>query len=127
MSAFRAAPVVAALCVAAALTTPASGLAQAPAAHAAKTCKVPSDDRWGPTYVTSLSVRSVSCAEGSAVVKAFDRCRVANGGADGTCAKPVRRYRCTERRGAAIPTQFDAKVSCRRGVARVAFGYTQFT
>jgi hypothetical protein len=97
-------------------------------ASAAASCKTPADGHgWGPTYVTSLTVTKASCATGKAVVKAYYRCRVAHGGAAGTCTKKVLGYRCTERRGAAIPTQYDAKVTCTKGAARIVHTYTQFT
>jgi hypothetical protein len=105
-----------------------AGVAAVPATgSAAATCKTPTDDGWGPTYVTSLTVTKASCATGKALVKAYYRCRVANGGADGTCRRRVLGFRCTEKRLGAIKTQFDAKVTCTKGSARVAQTYTQFT
>jgi hypothetical protein len=96
-------------------------------AGAASSCKTPTDNSWGPTYVTSLGVTKASCATGKAVVKAYYRCRVANGGADGTCRKKVLGYRCTERIVAKIKTQYDAKVTCAKGSARIVHAYEQFT
>lgn len=118
--------------IAAAAAVPAVAAAapssSAPVATAAASCKVPSDDAWGPTYVPQLSVRKVSCAKGKAVVKAYHRCRVANGGVkNGTCDRKVKRFRCKERRLSSIKTQFDAKVTCSRKAARVVFAYTQYT
>jgi hypothetical protein len=111
-----------------AVALPAAGTAQAPEAAAAGTCRVPADGHgWGPTYVLSLSVRKATCTTGKAVVKAYYRCRVANGGADGTCTKRVLGFRCTEKRLGQIKTQFDAKVTCTKGSARVDHAYTQFT
>ncbi|UGS36889.1 hypothetical protein [Capillimicrobium parvum] len=128
---FRAAVLAAAVLATAAV--PAVGSARdAPAADpvatAAASCKVPTDDAWGPTYVPQLSVRKVSCATGKAVVKAYHRCRVANGGRkNGTCTHKVKRFRCREQRLSSIKTQFDAKVTCARGAARVTYTYTQYT
>jgi hypothetical protein len=51
---------------------------------------------------------------------------VRNGGKKGRCTSKVRGFRCTETRES-IPTQFDAKVSCSKGSARVKHTYTQFT
>jgi hypothetical protein len=99
-----------------------------PVATAAATCKVPTDDAWGPTYVPQMAVRKVSCAKGKAVVKAYHRCRVAHGGVkNGTCTRKVKRFRCEEQRLSSIKTQFDAKVTCSRKRARVLFTYTQYT
>jgi hypothetical protein len=124
---FRFAPVAVLAALAAALPA-AAAAASGPSAHAAGTCKVPSDGHgWGPTYVTSMAVAKVTCAQGTAVVKAYYRCRVAGGGKRGTCSKPVLGFRCREQRGAAIKTQFDAKVTCTKGGASVRHTYTQFT
>jgi hypothetical protein len=99
-----------------------------PVATAAANCKVPGDDAWGPTYVPQMSVRKVSCRKGKAVVKAYHRCRVADGGAEkGRCTRKVKRFRCKEKRLSSIKTQFDAKVTCARKKARVTFTYTQYT
>ena len=99
-----------------------------PVATAAATCKTPSDDAWGPTYVVQLSVRKVACRKGVAVVKAYHRCRIADGGKkNGTCTRKVLRFRCREERLSSIKTQFDAKVTCTRGAARIAYTYTQYT
>jgi hypothetical protein len=94
----------------------------------ATTCDVRRDRRrLGATYVTSLSVTQVSCTKAKRVVKAFNACRRGNGGAAGRCTSSVQGFRCAERRGAAIPTQYSSRVSCRSGARRVRFAYTQFT
>jgi hypothetical protein len=128
---YRAAVLAAAVLASAAV--PAVGSAReassaGPVATAAATCKVPTDDAWGPTYVPQMSVRKVSCAKGEAVVKAYHRCRIANGGVkNGTCSRKVKRFRCREERLSSIKTQFDAKVTCTRRAARVTYTYTQYT
>jgi hypothetical protein len=102
----------------------------APAArpHAATTCDVKRDGRkLGATYVRSLKATGVSCPKAKRVVKAFNACRKAHGGADGTCTTPVQSFRCAERRGAAIPTQYSSRVTCKSGARLVRFAYTQFT
>jgi hypothetical protein len=104
-----------------------AAVAAIPASASAATCKLPPDGKgFGPTYLLSLKTTKTSCTKGKAVVKAFHACATAKS-PKGHCAKKVLRYTCTERRGAAIPTQFDAKTSCRRGKAKVDFTYTQFT
>jgi hypothetical protein len=105
-----------------------SAQAHAPQAVAAAACKTPADGHgWGPTYVTSMSAKGASCAQGTALVKAYYACRIAHGGKKGKCKAKVLGYRCTEKRGDAIPTQYDAKVTCAKGSARVQHTYTQFT
>lgn len=106
----------------------ASLAAAAPAAAA--TCKLSTSEQrggLGATYTTSLRVTNTACANGKRVVKAFNACRKANGGADGRCNRKVRRFSCTERRSNQIKTQYDSKVTCKRGAKRVIFTYTQFT
>jgi hypothetical protein len=96
--------------------------------RAAVSCDLHKDGRkLGTTYVTSLRVSHVSCTAAKRLVKAFHACRRANGGVNGRCEKRVNGYRCTERRGDSIPTQYSAKVSCRRLPRTVRFTYTQYT
>jgi hypothetical protein len=102
-------------------------LAAAPSSAALKRCDIARDQRkLGPTYVTSLQVTHTSCATGKRVVRAYYRCRKANGGVKGTCHSRVLGYRCSEQR-AGIKTQFSAKVTCRSGARQVRHTYTQFT
>jgi hypothetical protein len=99
----------------------------APAASTT-TCDVRKDGRkLGTTYVTSLKVQHVSCARGKSVVKAFNACRRANGGLKGRCEKRVLGYRCTEKRGNSIPTQYSSKATCKSATRTVRFAYTQYT
>lgn len=95
-------------------------------AHASRACDIRAVERkLGPTYVTSLTASGVSCGSAKRLVKAFHACRRANGGVKGRCAS-ASGYRCKERR-TSIPTQFSAKVTCRRTGATVVHTYTQFT
>jgi hypothetical protein len=97
-------------------------------ARAAVTCDLHKDGRkLGTTYVTSLKVRHVSCDKAKRVIKAFNACRKANGGVKGHCVKRVLHYRCTETRGASIPTQYSARATCKTGSRVVSFRYTQYT
>jgi hypothetical protein len=115
-------------CTISALIGAAVLLAAGTAPAQAATCSVRGVERkLGPTYTTSLSVSGVSCASGRSFVKAFYRCRVANGGRKGRCTKRVDGFRCSERRSNVISTQFDARVSCARGSRRIVHTYTQFT
>jgi hypothetical protein len=97
-------------------------------APAAVTCSLKSDGRrLGTTYVTSLRVTQVPCTKAKSVVKAFNACRRANGDVAGRCRSTVQGFRCTERRGATIPTQYSSRVVCAAGGRAVRFAYTQFT
>ena len=97
-------------------------------AASSTTCDIRKDGRkLGTTYVTSLKVSHVSCTAAKRVVKAFHACRREAGGVKGRCEKRVRGYRCTERRGDTIPTQFSAKVTCKRSPRSIRFSYTQYT
>ena len=99
-----------------------------PTTSSAATCTVSKRPRaLGPTYTTKLTVTGTSCATGKRLVRAYYRCRVASGGADGRCRKRVLGYSCRERRTNVISTQFDAAVTCRSGSRRIAHRYTQFT
>lgn len=118
---------IAALAAVAALSIVPAASADAPAASAAATCQVGDGRGLGPTYVTRLSVAKTSCATGKKVVRAYQDCRVRNGGKRGRCSGKAAGFSCSEKRGASIPTQFDATVDCRKGKARVRFAYTQFT
>jgi hypothetical protein len=76
-------------------------------------------------YFESLSVKGVSCATGRKFVLAYYRCRTAHGLA-GRCHKHVMGYTCSERRDT-IPTEIDARVSCRDGARRIVHTYQQNT
>jgi hypothetical protein len=90
-------------------------------------CDVRKDGRkLGATFVTSLTVTKVTCAQGKRVVKAYHACRRANGGVKGTCRAQVLGFRCTERRRR-IPRQFAATATCTGGLRIVRFSYTQVT
>jgi hypothetical protein len=102
-------------------------LANPQRAGAATRCNLKKDGRkLGTTYVTKLTVTSVTCAKAKSVVKAFQRCRRSNGGVSGRCTTSVQGYRCSETRDT-IPTQFVARASCRSGSRAIRFTYTQFT
>ena len=94
-----------------------------PATASARSCTPPKYP--GNGYFTSLSVRGVSCATGRDVARAYYRCRIKKG-IRGRCTTRVLRFSCTERR-TSIPTQFEAKVTCKRGTKRVFHSYQQNT
>jgi hypothetical protein len=80
----------------------------------------------GASYVTSISVRNVGCAQAEKVVAAYHACRQQNGGAGGTCDTPVMGFQCTEGSRQSVPgVQFNATADCRRGDAEIQSSYTQ--
>jgi hypothetical protein len=95
--------------------------AAGPTADAAGRCKSPRYP--GSGYFTSLSVRHASCRTGRRVALGYYHCRLRHG-RRGRCRSRVRGFRCSERR-TSIPTEIDARVSCRRGGAKVVHTYQQ--
>jgi hypothetical protein len=79
----------------------------------------------GSGYFTSLSVSGVSCATGRRVMLAYYRCRLRHGRA-GRCHSRVLGYTCNETRNA-IPTEINARVTCRLGRRTVIHTYQQNT
>jgi hypothetical protein len=112
---------LAACLVIAALAIAATSAAAQHSAHAARACKPPRYP--GSGYFTSLSVSHVGCATGRRVTLAYYRCRTRSGPA-GRCHSTVLHYRCRERRNS-IPTEIDARVTCRRGHRTVTHSYQQ--
>lgn len=93
--------------------------------HAARTCTPPKYP--GQGYFTTLTVTRTGCATGRKVALGHYRCRLRNGGRKGYCRSRVSGFRCTEGARNAIPTEFNARVTCRKGTARVVFTYQQDT
>jgi hypothetical protein len=80
----------------------------------------------GASYVTSIEVAGVGCAQAEKVILAYHHCRQANGGAGGTCTSPVSGFNCTEGARQAVPgVQFNATADCRKGDAEIKSAYTQ--
>jgi hypothetical protein len=95
--------------------------AAGPQASAAAVCKPPKYP--GVGYFTSVSATGTGCASANRLVLAYYRCRIKHGKA-GRCTSTVLGYRCTEKRNS-IPTEIDARVTCRRGGAKVIHTYQQ--
>lgn len=91
------------------------------AAASARTCSAPKYP--GSGYFTSLMVQRTSCATGKKVALAYYRCRIRRGKA-GRCTARVLGYRCSEKR-IAIPTEIDARVTCRRDRVTITHTYQQ--
>lgn len=98
-----------------------SAAAATPTATAAKTCTPPKYP--GSGYFTSLSVSRVSCKTGARVARAHYACRMKKGRA-GKCTARVLRFRCKETRKTSS-IEINAKVTCRKGSAKVIFTYQQ--
>jgi hypothetical protein len=100
--------------------------ATAATTHAARACSPPHYP--GSGYFTSLHVTKTSCSTGRKVAKAHYHCRRKNG-VRGRCHHAVRHFHCKERRPASgrIATQYNARVTCKRGSRRVVFTYQQNT
>jgi hypothetical protein len=97
-------------------------LAAAPAARAT-TC---ADGRLpnGNGYFTSLTVTKVSCKTGKRVVLAYYKCRIKKG-KKARCTDKVLGYSCREVKRTQIPTEINARVTCKRGARRVVHTYQQ--
>ena len=80
----------------------------------------------GASYVTSIQVASVSCGQAEKVIVAYHHCRLASGGAGGTCKSAVQGFDCTEGARQSVPgVQFNATADCRKGDAEIKSTYTQ--
>lgn len=100
-----------------------------PEAQSARGCGLSTSQQrsFRPTaYVIRLHARGTSCRRAKRLVRAYHRCRARRGGRRGRCPR-VRGYRCRERRFDSISTQFNSRVSCRRGGRRVSHLYQQNT
>ena len=107
------------------LAVPASS---SPIATAAISCRIPDNgEHLGPTYLTSLNVSDTTCSTGLAVVRAYHACQVKDGGVKSECRSTVDGFRCSEKRGPSIPTEFFSSVSCTDRSERVSYKYSQFT
>lgn len=97
-----------------------------PTARASKACKLTLSQQRnaGATYLVQLSVSGVSCSTGLKVEKAWQACRRRTAGRM-TCRKRVLRYSCKQSILAKSRTQYDARVTCKRGSRVVKFVYTQ--
>ena len=80
----------------------------------------------GASYVTTIQVAKVDCAQAEKVVVAYHGCRQKNGGAGGTCDTAVMGFTCTEGARQSVPgVQFNATADCRKGDAEIKSSYTQ--
>ena len=120
--------VIAAIAMFAAI--PATASADGPSASASRNCPLSSDQQRNgfppASYVTSLRVFNTSCRKGKSVIRAYHKCRKANGGRNGRCPNRVQRFRCREGRRQTVPgVQYSTKVTCTRGGRKIVSTYTQ--
>ena len=81
-------------------------------------------------YFSQLRVTNVRCSEGKRVVYGYYSCRMSKGGNKASChGRTIRGLRCTEYRDPdlSIPTEFNARVTCRKGSKKVVHVYQQNT
>lgn len=109
---------LAAAAACAAIALPAAGAAPASAA----TCKPGGYP--GQGYFTSLKATHISCSGARAVMRGHYRCRTKHG-IRGKCRR-FSGWRCSETRKA-IATEYNARVTCRKGSRRVVYTYQQNT
>jgi hypothetical protein len=97
------------------------------AAAELQTCNINGrQQQLGASYVTTIQVAKLSCAQAERVVIAYHHCRRRNGGAGGRCNRPVLGFECTEDQRQAVPgVQFNATAECRKGDAEIKSAYTQ--
>ena len=104
-----------------------SAAAAGPTATAAlKTCSSPNSPKYPSSkggYFTKLIVDGLSCADGKKVMMAHARCRLDNG-LKGKCPS-VKSYTCTQRAGEVSSTEYNARVTCKKGNRRVQYFFQQ--
>ena len=78
----------------------------------------------GQGYFTSLKAFHISCSGAKAVMKGHYRCRTKRG-IKGKCAR-FKGWRCTEKR-VTISTEYNSRVTCKKGRRKVVYTYNQDT
>ena len=94
------------------LLTATGALAHAPRAHAAGSCGIGSGHGYGYTYLTSLKVTKTSCATGRSVAKHHGH---------------VKGWKCSTKRLATSPVQYESRVTCKSGSRQVVWTFSQNT
>ena len=81
----------------------------------------------GASYVTSLEVNGLDCAEAEKIVRAYHACRLKDG-PEGRCLTPVPGFNCTESDVQSAPgIQKNATATCENAAtgATIVSAYTQ--
>jgi hypothetical protein len=92
------------------LLTATGALAHSPRARAAGNCGVGSGHGYGYTYLTSLKVTNTGCATGKTVAKHHGH---------------VKGWKCSTKRLATSPVQYESRVTCKRGSRKVVWTFSQ--
>lgn len=90
----------------------------------AASCNPPKEYPGSGYFLGKITTTNISCSYAKKFVVSYYRCRIRAGGVDGRCAR-INSFRCTERRET-IPTEIDARVTCRRGTQKIIHTYQQF-
>jgi hypothetical protein len=116
--------VLACVALTAAAATDGGAASTRPIVRGKATCVAPKYP--GSGYFTDkIHVTNVSCAYAKKFVVAFYKCRTRSGKSpSGRCRPRVQGFRCTEYRKS-IPTEIDARVTCRRVTQRIVHSYQQ--
>ena len=104
--------IVVLLVLSAALLIAAAAVAHSPRAGAAGGCSVGSGQGYGYTYLTSLKVTNTSCTTGKTVAKHHGR---------------VSGWKCSTKRLATSPVQYESRVTCTSGSRQVVWTFSQNT
>lgn len=98
-------------------------LAGASSAQAATCGGLPSYPSSKGGYFLQLTVTKLGCKTGKSLMRSHYGCRVGHG-VKGYCTR-VRGYRCTERRGNAIATEYSGRVTCKSATRKFVYAYQQ--
>jgi hypothetical protein len=91
----------------------AAASAAAPVAHSAKNCPIGSGRQFtGYTYVTAIAESGTTCSAADSLIKAHGR---------------QSGWRCTTKRLATSPVQYEASETCTSGSRKVIWNYSQNT
>ncbi|HEX3873147.1 MAG TPA: hypothetical protein VHW26_03300 [Solirubrobacteraceae bacterium] len=90
-------------------------------AAAARKCKQPRYPSTG--YFTGLTATNTTCSTASKLILGIYKCRTKSGLA-GKCKTKVDGFKCAETRHS-IPTEIDARDTCKRGSAKVVSTWQQ--
>jgi hypothetical protein len=107
-----------------AVAAPLSHAAKSPVASAAASCSVSKIKYPSTGYITSLKTTKVSCRTGAKVAVSFTKCRLKHG-KKGKCTSKVSGYSCKEGQRQSISSEFDARVTCKKGTKKIVFTYQQ--
>jgi hypothetical protein len=101
-----------------------SAAGASPVLRSSQTCSPPKYP--GEGYFTQkIHTTNISCTYGKKFVLAYYKCRTHSGKTPaGRCTSKVQGFSCTEKRES-IPTEIDARVTCRRSTQRIVHTYQQ--